>query len=548
MIRRVMASIDGIRQGFASLLTAPAFEALAPFRSKPAPLSSVMRKTLFFSFCVFLGVFYGFWGTVLPAAFIILLIIPFLFLGLLVLWLLPDTTDAPTRTLKRLLLAFTAVTFLWPNYLAIVLPGLPWLSMRRIVGLIMVAVFLYSLSTSAKMRRDIVDAMNAIPFLWKIIVAFFAVQTVAIIFSVYPVLAYKHWFNSQYAWTTVFFLSVFIFAKPGYLTSWAKLICIAAVVVSLIAIAEQQNKMVLWANHIPPFLKIEDEAVERILTPTYRGNEYRSQAIFGVSLALAEFLALSFTLLLHRFAITRRSGERLLLIAAMVAAIAGIGMSRARVGFMGLIVGIAIYAFIWGYRRYRASRTDVTGAALTYGYPALATAAFVMIMSIDALRLRILGGGGSQVSNDAREIQFDMAPPVIMRSPIFGYGGGRGAEALGFMTPGGQVTIDTYILSIVLDYGIVGFVIFYGAILYAGIVVGFKVLTMPNDAPDRDGEEIGYLFPLSVMLAQFFVIKTVLSQEENHSLLFMIYGAILALFWRLKQREKQGSAGKLASA
>ncbi len=546
MIRQALASMVGIWKRAGQRLTAPPFVALSPFRSKPAPISSVLRKTFFFSFCVFLGVFYGFWGTVLPPAFIILLIIPFLIFALLVLWLLPDTGDAPERTLKRLLLAFTAVTFLWPNYLAIVLPGLPWLSMRRIVGLAMVAVFLYSLSTSSKMRREIVDAMNSIPLLWKLIVAFFVVQTISIAFSPYPVLAYKHWFNSQYAWTTVFFLSVYVFMKPGHISSWAKLICWAAVIVSLIAIAEQHNQMVLWANHIPPFFKIEDDAVERILTPTFRGNEYRSQGIFGVSLALAEFLALSFTLLLHRFAITRSSWERILLVAAMIAAVAGIAMSRARVGFMGLIVGISIYAFIWGYRRYMASRTDITGAALTYGYPALASAAIVLIMSVDALRLRILGGGGSQVSNDARQVQFDMAPPVLMRSPVFGFGGGRGADALGFTTPGGQVTIDTYILSIVLDYGIVGFLIFYGAMLYAGVFIGLKILTLKNDASDKDAEEIGYLFPLVVMLAQFFVIKTVLSQEENHSILFMIYGAMFALFWRLKQRESSAlSAGKL---
>ena len=106
------------------------------------------------------------------------------------------------------------------------------------------------------------------------------------------------------------------------------------------------------------------------------------------------------------------------------------------------------------------------------------------------------------------------------------------------------MTIDTYILSIVLDYGIVGFLIFYGAMLAAGVIVGLKILQMTNTATDRDSEEIGYLFPLADMLAQFFVIKTVLSQEENHSILFMIYGAILALFWRLKQREKAQAEGR----
>jgi hypothetical protein len=105
MIRQAMASIKGIWKRAGQSLTAPPFVALSPFRSKPAPVFSLLGKTLFFSFCVFLGVFYGFWGTVLPPAFIILLIIPFLIFALLVLWLLPDTGDAPERTLKRLLLA-----------------------------------------------------------------------------------------------------------------------------------------------------------------------------------------------------------------------------------------------------------------------------------------------------------------------------------------------------------------------------------------------------------------------------------------------------------
>jgi hypothetical protein len=98
----------------------------------------------------------------------------------------------------------------------------------------------------------------------------------------------------------------------------------------------------------------------------------------------------------------------------------------------------------------------------------------------------------------------------------------------------------------VLDYGIVGFLIFYGAIIYALVHVGRVVFNLPNTPRDEEEDEIGYLLPLIVMLAQFLFIKTVLSQEENHSILFMIYGAILALCWRLKQRESSAlSAGKL---
>lgn len=548
MISAILDKLGNAGARARQFVSAPAFQALAPFRSQPSPLVRTSRKVLFFGMCVFLGVFYGFWGTVLPTAFIIILIIPYIILSLVLLWVLPDGAHAPDGALRNLFLVFTAVTFLWPNYLAISLPGLPWLSMRRIFGLIMGTVFLVALASSRSMRADIVAAMRSIPLLWKLIVAFFVVQIFSMIFSVYPVLAYKHWFNSQYAWTVVFFLSVYVFLTTGNLLRWVKLISVAAVIISLIAIAEQRNQMVLWANHIPPFFKIDDDIIQRILNPNFRGGQYRSQAIFSVSLAMAEFLALAFTLILHRFLGNVSPRERAGLLAAMIVTIAGIGMSGARVGFVGLVVGLAIYFMIWGYRRYRESKTDVIGAALTYGYPALLAVAVTLILTVDALRFRILGGGGSQISNDARELQFDMAPNVIMARPIFGYGGGRGADALGYRTPGGDLTIDTYILSVVLDYGIVGFLIFYGAILYALVRVGLAVFKLPNTPRDRDEEEIGYLLPLVVMLAQFFFIKTVLSQEENHSILFMIYGGILALFWRLKQREARTDGLRLPAA
>lgn len=511
----------------------PPFDAVSPFRSRPAPLAQLSRKTAFFGTCIFLGIFYGFWGSVLPPGFVIFLIVPFLILAGIILWVWPDDEAVQGHSLGVALFSFTAVSFLWPNYLAIGIPGLPWLSLRRIVGLWTIGVFLMSLASSKKMRNILIDHLNSIPVIWKMLAAFFLTQTVSIFFSPSPVLAYKHWFNTQYAWTAIFFASCYVFSQPGNFIKWKEIICTCSLIVSLIAIAEQYNKMVLWANHIPAFLQIESDAVERILRPTYRGTQYRSQAIFGVSLALAEFLALSFTLLLHNFMNSKSVGRQFLLGMAMIAALTAIGMSRARLGFIGVVVAIAIYGFIWGYRQFRTSKTNIVAAAMTYGYPALMMVAAVLIVSVDALRVRILGGGSAQASNDGRQIQFDMAPPVIMQSPIFGYGGAQGAEALGFRNAAGELTIDSYLLSMVLDYGAVGFTLFFGTLACAVYFALRWALFADRATPAAsDAAEIDHIFPLGVMLVQFYVIKTVLSQEENHTILFMLYGALLALYGR----------------
>jgi hypothetical protein len=369
------------------------------------------------------------------------------------------------------------------------------------------------------------------------LVGFAIVQVIAIAHADSWYLAYRFWFNALYAWIALFFVAVFVFAAPGRIIKWAQMIAWCAIIVSCIAIAEQFTQHVLWAEHIPSFLRIENDDVARILTPTFRGSQYRSQAIFGVSLTLAEFLALAAPLVIHLMIVARRTLERLFLAAGLMAVVLAIAFTQSRLGFIGLFTAVLLYVLLHGLIRLKLYRADIIGPAITYGYAAGLVALYGLIMSVDGLRVRVFGSGTAQSSNDARGIQFDMAPPVILRSPLVGHGPGRGAEALGFMTPGGLVTIDTYILSIILDYGIIGFVLFYG-MLAAAMWASFRLALAYVPARDPASREASFILPLFSMLAAFLMIKTVLSQEENHAILFMIYGAVIVLVWRSQQGEK----------
>ena len=508
-------------------------DALFPFRSELAPAARLVRHSVFYAAAILLGIFYGFWGTVLPAAFIVLMVVPILILFGLFLWVMPDERAAASGPSWLLFMGFVAVTFLWPNYLGLSLPGAPVLSLRRVVGLALMLVFLVHLASSRAARGVVKEHLSGFPRLWKFLVGFAIVQVIAIGHADVWYLAYRFWFNALYAWIALFFVAVFVFARPGRIEIWAKMIAWCAILVSCIAIAEQFTRHVLWADYIPPFLKIENDDVARILTPTFRGSKYRSQAIFGVSLTLAEFLALASPLVIHLLVIARTSGERLLLAAGLVAVVLAIAFTQARLGFVGLLVGGLLYLFLQGLIRMRANRADIIGPAITYGYVAGLIGLYILIMSVDALRVRIFGSGTVQSSNDARGIQFDMAPPVILESPLFGHGPGRGAEALGFITPGGLVTIDTYVLSVVLDYGVIGFVLFFG-MLFAAIILTFRLAINFKPGPGAEQREASFVLPFCAMLAAFFMIKTVLSQEENHAILFMVYGAVIVLAYRAR--------------
>ena len=123
--------------------------------------------------------------------------------------------------------------------------------------------------------------------------------------------------------------------------------------------------------------------------------------------------------------------------------------------------------------------------------------------------------------------------PKLFKNPI-GHGTGSGAEVLGFRNPAGVLTIDTYFLRIALEYGVVGFVVYYGMFI-ASTYIGAR---SSMDVKDRSSETM-LLIPASVSLFNFLFIKSVFSNDENHPLAFMLMGMVVALTYRL--RKEQGT-------
>ena len=140
-------------------------DALFPFRSELAPAARLMRHGSFYVAAILLGIFFGFWGTVLPPAFIVLMVVPILILFGLVLWVMPDERAAASGPSWLFFMGFTAVTFLWPNYLGLLLPGAPVLSLRRVVGLALMLVFLMHLASSRAARTLVKEQLSGFPLL-----------------------------------------------------------------------------------------------------------------------------------------------------------------------------------------------------------------------------------------------------------------------------------------------------------------------------------------------------------------------------------------------
>ncbi|KQT34623.1 hypothetical protein ASG29_00120 [Sphingomonas sp. Leaf412] len=457
--------------------------------------------------------------------------IPLIVLLFLVVWILPENDRPPTRLMEVFAFAYLAALLCWPDYLAIAIPGLPWITLLRLTGFPMAFLLLMSISMSPTFRAEMKERLNAVPFIWKALVVFFLIGLASVAWSGDPGFSFNKFVVALVNWFIPFFVAVYVFSKPRRVIWLGHILWGIAIFVSLIGFQEWRHSQVPWAGRIPSFLAVQDEAVLRILAGAARSSTgiYRVQSKFTTSGALAEFLSFALPFIIHIMVKTNRLWVRLAAGATIPLVIWALVKTDARLGMVGLFMSLLFYALAWGIMRWRSDKTSIFGPALTIAYPAIFTAFITATFFVGRLRALVWGTGAQSASTETRKAMYREGMPMILKNPV-GHGFGRGAETLGFVNGNGILTIDTYYLSIGLEFGILGFIAYYGMFLVA-IWQGTKFVWR---APR--GETL-YLVPTTIALAIFVIEKSVFSQQENHPLVFILLGVAVALMWRAKVDE-----------
>jgi hypothetical protein len=457
-------------------------------------------------------------------------------LALLAVWLLPEQSNPPIRLAGIFMMAFFLALLLWPDYLAISLAGLPWITMLRLVAIPWAVVFLVCMSTSAVQRQALAESLREAPVIWKLLLGFFATAVVSVPFSGDIALSMDKITVALFYWLLPFFCAALIFRREGMITIFYRILMICLVIFIIMAFFEAENEKVLWVGHIPSFLKVEDESVARILAGGARAASglYRVQGKFSTALGLAEMLALIFPFVVHTIIFGRRFLWRAVALLSVPVIFYTIRLTDSRLGVVGFFSTLLAYLWLWAaYRRLKDSQHLIAPAILV-AYPVIVFLFYIATLFIRRLHHMVWGGGAQQFSTESRMEQYVDGFPKIITHPL-GHGLGRGAEVLGHTNLAGVLTIDTYYLSVALECGILGFITFYGCFL-AGIIHGAKTALKART------HEMMFLMPTVVALINFVIIKSVLSQYDNHPMVFGMLGIIMALSWRINQAEKS-SAG-----
>ena len=451
------------------------------------------------------------------------LAMPVIFAMLLAIWALPDVNWAPTKQLDWFFYAFFIVLICWPNYLAIALPGLPWITLIRLTSFPMTLLLLICCSISPQFRADTARSLRTVSAIPTLLCIFILIQLVSIGESKNISASVQKFIVAQTTWTAAFFTAAYLFSRPGQIRRWALTLWAMAIFVSIIAVWEHRIGRLPWAGHIPSFLKINDENVDFILSAHMRSytNIYRAEATFSTPLGLAEYLALTLPFVLHFCTPRWPIKLRLAACASVPLIVYADFLSGSKLGMVGALAASSIYCLMAAFRHWQRNKASLIAAATFFFYPAAIGVVGLMMAASHRFYIAIMGDASHTASTQARIEQMHVGISKFLQWP-FGYGIGQAAVTI--TNASDYITIDSYFLSVLVEYGILGFIAYYGIFAIAMYEGSRRYLKDTTNNEDQS-----FLLPITASFVAFMVAKFVFSQQDNHPVVFMTLGALLGL-------------------
>lgn len=505
----------------------PRARILAPYTGRIDDHRHRVRRALLLIGLTLLAMVMGFCFAILPSDMAVIPMAPVFLLAAIAIWIAPENDRHLDVPIRKIFFTYLLLSFLIPDYIAMTLPAVGWLSVNRLMMAILLFVSLYGFATSKRMRAETVEVLRVNKVMMWCFLIFFVLQLALGI----VIMAGTKWIFGNIFWYYNFILAVWLFRQPGAPRLLVQVILIGAAVQGLYGLYEYHNMAPWWAGRIPYWLQVDPVLLEKILTPKARyGEGVRVGSIYLTALTYAEFIALAMPFAVYGVTFGKRQWARFAGLALIVLMLANGVYTDARSAMVGVIISLLGFTGLWALRRYQRTRADrdLLAPTILFGYPGAALFLLSMIMVHPRLRNMVLGGGEHQASNDAREVQWSMAIDRTLHNP-FGYGPGRSGDVLGFKSPSGVTTIDSYPINLLLEYGVLGLVLF-AVFFITAFWLAFRTFMLSDDSEETVAG------PVAIALLSFIVIKLVLSQQENHYLTFILAGAAMALAWRQKQR------------
>ena len=440
----------------------------------------------------------------------------------------PSARAAPKKVALVLLTVGIGLLPLWPVYLHIKLGPLPIITPPRLLLYAATALWLYDMVFSKLRRAQLLVGLRRGGWTSRLVLAMFALSFMSVPFASGRTLAGPEFFRQTIIWFIPFLMAVTYVRRQADLLLVVKAVAAGAVVAGFIAIAEAASGRLL-ASTLAPLIPNDQEWLRVAQQLKIRDGIFRAQASHTHPLSLGEYLAVAAPFAFALAAKARQRRASFLWGIAGLMIVVGALLTNSRGALLALLVAAGACGLIVTLRALRHESANrfrpVAGlamAALLCVSPLLAAAAYKTVT----------GAGTVSASNSSqgRIDQIDQAVPKIMKRPIGGYGAGRATRVLGYW--GRTLTIDNYYLSLALDFGIPGPIVFLSIFL----CMGHAALRRSRSAPN---ELAAIYVAFFALCAVFAISRGINSLTANLGLLYPLIGAFVgasASGWRERAR------------
>ena len=476
---------------------------------------------------VFLGLIVGLAAVFLPplGAFGIVAIA-----AVVLLWVMPDLPLVWPSLIRKTFLVMLIADLCVPNYYAVQFGGLPWISARRLATFALIAPFLIAIAASSDARRRIAERVSASSLIVICVAGYLFMAVLSLFTSPTPSESMTALVDALLSWYVPFFAMIYIVRDNDDAVFILKIICCCAVFITamgLLEFFEHRNVFVDIFPHGMLQQLIENNPNLALLLPGdthhFRNGLYRAELAFVTPLSFGEFEIIVIPIGLF-FALYRRTSfEKSLGWATVFGGILGIFASGSRGGYIGVLFSVAVFVAIFSIRKGVDNKASLAPAIV--GLTGAVSFTFLMGLILFWRRAHniVLGGGDAAASNQGRYEQWVAGIPLIRSNPITGHGFVAGGYVI-------HSSIDSYVLSLLLETGIPGLVFFVGLTL---LPIWYGLRNFIADMSET-GAVAG---ALACSFIAFALNRLVLSQRENHMLIFSLLAIVVVMNYEYVRKQ-----------
>jgi hypothetical protein len=494
-------------------------------------------------FAILMGSVVGFSAVVFPPSWLAAIIGTFL---LILLWVLPDGFPSPDRLIRYAVFVVAVVDLTLPTYYTIQILGLPWISARRVVTLVLVLLFGFAYSTSREARERIAEVVRDNRLLYICAGGYLGMVFLANFTSVTPLNSIAGMVDVILEWYIPFIAVTYVARSDKDVAIFIRVLCCCALVVSLIGLWDSYTMVRHYVEWMPQWV-VQDLArnnpsfANLSTTLEMRDGMYRASSLYNSSLSFAEFVGMASPFGAMYIVHGRGVFDRIFGVVILAACLGGIYISGSRGGWLSFIVasGVLLSLFVVrnSFIQPRSITTPVFGALVT-----VAGAGFLaLLFASHRIHDSVIGGASTANSNAARSEQWHMAWPKIFANPVTGYGYLQSGIAIGYTSPNGTVTVDSFLLTLLTETGVPSVMFFFGAAIVASYTAGRRYVRDPSPSGAFGGA-------LAASIAAFTAYRFFLSQRENMTLFYVMMACAALLYHFYLQSKRQEAGARLARA